>query len=82
MKAFWMDEETVWAAETLDDAKIDYATETGEVADDDFVREVTDEELDRPMPETDEDEMPTGVMTTLRRYLDEMKEAGFLACTP
>lgn len=82
MKAFWMDEETVWAADTLDDAKIDYATETGEVADEDFVRELSDEELDRLIPETDEDERPTGAMTTLRRYLDEMKVPGFLACTP
>jgi hypothetical protein len=39
----------------------------------------TDAELDESIPEYDEDEKPTGKMTTLRAYLNEMSSPGFLA---
>jgi hypothetical protein len=51
----------------------------GEKVDEAVFRELSDDELDKPFAETDEDEEPTGNMTTLRSELAAMTSAGFLA---
>lgn len=84
MKAFHIDDETIYAGATADEAVAAYLADVGEDAEfieDGYPREVTDAELDAPTPEIDEDERPTGAMTSMRAYLNEMTEAGYLAGT-
>lgn len=80
MKAYRVNEDELWAHHSLEQLRVDYKAETGEDIDDD-ADEVSDEFLDALIPEYDENEAPTGEKTTLRRYLNEMTEPGFLAGT-
>lgn len=41
--------------------------------------EVSDAVLDRPMQDYDEDERPTGAMTTIRTWLNAAAKPGYLA---
>lgn len=80
MKAFQMDDETIYAGNSAEEATASYLDDTGELElEDGYPRELTDDELDAPMPETDEDERPTGARTSMRAYLNEMTEPGYLA---
>lgn len=79
MKAFRVSENELWAANSAEEAKAHYQQTTGEQVDEDEFVELTDAELDEDIPEYDDDEVRTGNTTTLRRYLNEMSEPGFLA---
>lgn len=80
MKAFWMDDENeIYAADTPEEATAFYAADCGEPPDDGYPRELTDAELDADRADYDEDEKPTGKMTTVRRWLEEATEPGYLA---
>jgi hypothetical protein len=81
MRAFQVSDCEWWAAVDESACRADYKDTTGEDVDDDAFRELTDAELDKEIPETDEDERPTGNMTTMRAFLDEMTGPGFLAGT-
>lgn len=81
--AFVMDDEnTVYAHFSADEAAKLYAEDAGYTLDEiyeEYPRQLTDEVLDKPMPEYDEDEQPTGNTTSLRAYLNEMTGPGYLA---
>ena len=79
MKAFQLTDEEIWAANSLEEAITDYEKTTGVNIDPDDVNELSDTLLDKPVPEYDDDENPTGQMTTLRAWLNDMTEPGFLA---
>jgi len=79
LKAFQVDDYTIYAGETAEAAADAFAEDTGEMVNMADVRELSDAELDDEFPECDENEAPTGQMTTMRAYLDEATEAGFLA---
>lgn len=79
LKAFQVDDYTWWAAATADEAIQSYFEETGEVVEDGYPTEVTDAMLDAEIPEFDENEAPTGNMTTMRAFLNEATGPGFLA---
>lgn len=81
LKAFQMSDEEIYAAASSGLAVAAYVEDTGVLPEMHDVRELTDHELDREIPEYDENEAPTGQMTTLRRYLNEMTGPGFLAGT-
>lgn len=78
LKAFQVDDCTWYAAETAEQAAQLYKDDTGEACDEGYPSEVSDEQLDKPIPEMDEDERMTGNMTTMRAFLDG---PGFLATT-
>lgn len=78
LHAFQMDDETVYAGATADEAIQAYHDDTGELPEDGYPTQMSDAWLDESVPEYDENEAPTGNMTTMRAYLDEMTEAGFL----
>lgn len=70
LKAFYVDDmPTIYAAATAEEAARLYEFDSGEACEDGYPYLVTDTELDKPVPETDEDEQPTGVMTTMRAWL-------------
>lgn len=79
MKAYVVSDCEWWAANSEAEARASYKQETGEDVDDDVFTELSDVELDREFLDTDENERPTGDMTTFRRLLDTMTEPGFLA---
>jgi hypothetical protein len=79
LKAFQVDYCTWYAAETAEQAAEVYSADTGEACVDGYPTEVTDEMMDHPTPDFDENEMPTGKMTTMRAYLAEATAPGFLA---
>lgn len=80
LKAFMMDDYgTLYAAENAEQAARLYVEDAGEAIELEEVRELTDAELDAEQPETDENEQPTGGLTSVRQWLKEMSEAGFLA---
>lgn len=78
LKAFHMSDNEIYAAETIEDAVKQYHHDTGVMPEMDDVYELSDAELDDEFPETDEDERPTGRMTTIRTFLDQMTEPGWL----
>lgn len=53
----------------------------GELPEDPYPVEVSDEELDREVPDFNEDGEPTGEMTTMRRWLAEIEGPGWLCGT-
>jgi hypothetical protein len=76
--AYEMDDmPTIYAATSAVHAANLYAEETGELPDDGYPRELSAAELDAPQAETDEDERPTGEMTSIRAWLAAAGE-GFL----
>ena len=82
VKAFYVSECELWAAETAEQAKQDYERETGEECIDGYPQELTDAELDAELPEFDEDEAQTGGKTSVRQMLSEFAYGvGFLACS-
>lgn len=78
MQAYEMDDCSIYAAESEAEAIRIYTEDCGEQLDPGYPRELTDEELDKPQPETDEDERPTGRMTSIRKWLQEQTWPGFL----
>jgi hypothetical protein len=81
LKAFHVDDMTIFAAEDAAQAAALYLEETGEVCDaPDYPQELTDEELDREIAEFDANERRTGRTTTIRSWLPDAKR-GFLAGT-
>lgn len=78
MNAYQMDDYDVWAANSIEEAVSDYERETGGKVDPEEVRQLTDAELDADIPEFDENEQPTGKMTTIRSWLADMTKPGFL----
>jgi hypothetical protein len=79
VKAFFVSEYEIWAANDADEARSDYLDETGCEADEDIFRELSTEEYDEPFDETDEDEKPTGEKTTIRAELANLTKPGFVA---
>lgn len=80
LKAFACDEYELYAAESAEEAAAFHRILTGESPEDGYPRELTDAELDAPQPELDEDENPTGNMTSVRQMLVEHgSEPGWLA---
>lgn len=45
------------------------------------IHQLSDEELDRLIPDFDENENPTGGQTCIRKWLEDMNEPGWLAGT-
>lgn len=78
MKAWFLDESTIWAGDTLEQAKDVYFVATGHRVLDEDVREVGDAILDTSFEEIDENEQPTGEFKTLRESLAELAEPGLL----
>lgn len=81
MKAFWVSDCEVWAANDAEEAKADYLATTGVQADPEYFGELSDDALDQPFPDTDEDERPTGEMTSIREQLRGCTGPGFVAGT-
>lgn len=78
MKVFVVDEE-LYVAASADHATSLHVEMTGDQPGDE-PREMTEEELDAPQPEFDENEAPTGGTTTVRQMLAEHgEEPGWLA---
>lgn len=78
LKAFYVDDmPTIYAAESIEDAARLYEHDLGEPCEDGYPREASEAELDQQIPETDENEQPTGVMTSMRVWL-EGATPGFL----
>lgn len=78
LKVFVVDEELYVATSAAHAAEL-HVAHTGDQPDDE-PREMTEEELDAPQPEYDEDEAPTGDTTTVRQMLAEHgDEPGWLA---
>jgi hypothetical protein len=81
MKAFVMDDEnTVYAALDKDAAIAKYIEDSGCKLDDfeDYIYELSDDVLDKEIDDYDENEQPTGKKTTMRSWLNEMTEAGYM----
>lgn len=79
MNAYWVDEETVWAAADPITARLSYQEQVGEASQE--PRLLSEAQLDQSIPDADEDGEPTGGTTTLRHQLTQMTSPGFLACT-
>lgn len=79
MKVYVVSDYEWWAANSEAEARASYKHATGEDVNDDVFRELSDAELDREFPDTDENEQPTGAMTTFRRLLSARTAPGFLA---
>ena len=79
MHAYEMDDEpTIYAADSAWDAARGYVADSGERLEAGYPRLLTPAELDREMPDFDEDERPTGETTTIRRMLEDAKGPGYL----
>jgi hypothetical protein len=81
LKAYRISECEWWAAQSVDAAIASYLDVTGEEPNREEIEMLDDPELDREFPEHDENENPTGKMTTFRKLLTEMHGPGFLAAT-
>lgn len=80
LKAFYVNDEELWCANSAEEAAADYLEETGEHCEDGYPRELTDAELDAEQPEFDENEERTGGTTSVRKMLEEHgDEPGWLA---
>lgn len=80
LKAFYVDEETIYAALDAEQAAVLYEQDTGIACDEnEYPREVTKDELDAERPALDEDERLTGATTTLRSWLRGATAPGLLA---
>lgn len=81
LKAFWVDEETVYAALDAEQASVLYEHDAGIACEEpDFPRELSQAELDESVPALDDDERPTGASTRVRRALEAAREPGMIAC--
>ena len=82
MKAYYINEDEIWAASSLEEAIADYEQTTGEKLENpEDVREATDAELDTQIKEYDENEEPTGDTVSMRQWLREKTCVGMLATT-
>ncbi len=80
LKVYACDDSDLYAAESAEQARLLYLGQTGEEPEDGYPRELTDEELDAPQPEFDENEARTGGTTSVRQMLAEHgDEPGWLA---
>ncbi|NID15430.1 hypothetical protein [Luteibacter yeojuensis] len=80
LKAFQCDETELFAAVSAEQAAELYEDWTGEAPEAPYPAELTDAQLDEPIPDFDEDENPTGEMTSVRQFLAEHgDEPGWLA---
>lgn len=81
LKVFRCGEYDWYAAENAEQAARLYLEQIGDELEE-LPDELTDEELDKEFPEFDEDESPTGGMTTFRKMLAEHgTEPGWLCGT-
>lgn len=80
LKVYHVDETTLFAARSAEHAAELFAEWTGDDVDVASVEEASNEFLDKPIPEFDENEMPTGRTTTVRSWLKDA-EPGFLAAS-
>lgn len=82
MKAFYVSDYEIWAANSAEEARASALREWGmEPCDQDGFDppvELSDAEMDEPFDDRDEDERPTGQKTTLRAELALLSEPGFL----
>lgn len=78
LKVYHVDEVTLFAAYSAEQAAELYEEWTGDAPGDGYPDEATDEFLDKEIPEFDENECQTGEMTTIRSWLSDA-EPGFLA---
>jgi hypothetical protein len=79
VKVYEMDDEpTIYAAHDWQEAVALYVKESGAQVEDGWPCELNDAELDKPRPEYDENEQPTGETTTIRIWLEEATEPGYL----
>ena len=80
MKAYYINEDEIWAANSIEEAIADYEQTTGEKLESpEDVREVTESELDTQIKEYDENEEPTGDTISMRQLLREKLSIGMLA---
>lgn len=82
LKAFACDDSDLYAARDADEAIRLWKEHNGETAemDDGYPVELSDEDLDKPIPAFDENENRTGEMTSVRQFLIEHgDEPGWLA---
>ncbi len=82
LRAFYVDEDTIYAATSADEARQLFEHETGVICDVEcFPKELTARELDARRPDFDADDRPTGTDFTVRALLASHGEAGLLACS-
>jgi hypothetical protein len=78
LKAFYVDDmPTIYAAATSEEAARLYQDDHCTPCEDDYPREVSEDELDKAIPDYDHNEQPTGEMTSMRAWLEEATP-GFL----
>lgn len=83
LKAFACTDDDLYAAKDAKQAAALCAEMTGELLEDGYPYELSDEMLDAPQPEFDKDEKPTGGVTSVRQMLVEHgDEPGWLAGYP
>lgn len=81
LRAFWVDDETVYAALDAEQAAVLYEQDAGIACEEPgYPRELNQVELDEPIPAIDDDERPTGDTTSVRRALEAAREPGMIAC--
>jgi len=71
LKVFRCSDNDWYAASTPDHAARLFYVDTGEDPEDGYPEEMTDAQLDAPIPEFDEDETETGNTTSMRQILAE-----------
>lgn len=82
LKAYVVDDSDLYAASSPEEAIRVYRDHCGEEVDiaAGYPIELSDEDLDKPIPAFDENEVATGEMTSIRQFLVEHgDEPGFLA---
>lgn len=81
LKAFYVDDGTIYAAQDAFQAAVLYEQDTGLPCEEpEFPTELTSSELDAPIPELDDDERITGGSTSVRAWLTEARQPGLIAC--
>lgn len=82
LKAFYVDEMlTIFAASSIDEAKNLWEDMHGEEISKGYPCELDDYDLDVARPDFDDNGEPTGKMTTIRSWIEEKSEAGWLCGT-
>ena len=79
LKAYQCDDSDVYAAENINQAAALYEEMAGEPPEDGYPQELSERALDVQYPEFDENETPTGAMTSIRQMLADLNgTAGWL----
>lgn len=82
LKAFYVDEGTIYAAVDAEQAAVLFEQDTGVACDEpDYPREIGANELEAAVPDFDEDERPTGSSSCIRAWLLEATAPGMLAAS-